>query len=65
MNIPKKVIGWIFFISGFSGGFFGAWLQLFYPKIQLYYWIIYMGLIGSWFALFDYVKKLEGKKACR
>lgn len=73
MNIPKKVIGWGFVIVGLIGGMFLGYLQM-YAKMNLPFlskeallWIysfIYVGFLATWFALFDYVKKVE-KRQCQ
>jgi len=72
MNIPKKVIGWMFFVTGFAGGMLLGYLQfkdimpityLLSNTIMWIYAFIYIGFLASWFALYDYAKKLEVKNA--
>lgn len=69
MNLPKKLIGWWFFLTGFLGGALLGYLQLndamnlpFLSDnaMMWIYSLIYVSFLGSWFALFDYTRKLEG-----
>lgn len=56
MDIPKKIIGWWFFITGFlSFGYIG-YLQ-FTGKPFLIEFILTLSFCGSWYALFDYMKQ--------
>jgi hypothetical protein len=71
MNIPKKLIGWWFILTGFAGGMFLGYLQMTQniPSMQLsqsgIIWIfsfIYISFLGVWYALFDYVLRAEENK---
>jgi len=58
MNIPKKLIGWWFFLTGFFAFGYIGYLQ-FNNRMD---WIlagIVLSFCGVWYALFDYAKRLE------
>lgn len=68
MSLPKKVIGWWFFLTGFAGGVLLGLLQMQRSLPEPYlgpdgimwaYSIIYVSFLGVWFALFDYARGSE------
>lgn len=59
MNIPKKVIGWWFFITGFIAFGYIGYLQINKLDGMWPIAIITLSFCGSWYALFDYVRGVE------
>lgn len=66
MTLPKKFIGWFFFIIGFLGAMLLGYINLAYQKkifvneiMALVYTIVYLGFLAAWYMLFDYNKKVE------
>jgi hypothetical protein len=61
MNIPKNILGWWFFLTGFVGGALVGYMQITQNPMMWYYSFVYISFLGSWYALFDYTKRLEDK----
>jgi len=59
MDIPKRLIGWWFLLTGFAGGMLLGYMQITQNNLMWIYSFIYISFLGSWYALFDYIKRLE------
>lgn len=59
MNIPKKVLGWWFFLTGMAGGMLLGYMQWTKNNLTWPYSFVYISFLGVWYALFDYAIKLE------
>jgi hypothetical protein len=58
MNIPKKVIGWWFILTGFFAFGYLGYLQI-NKQPYLILFLIILSFCGCWYALFDYMRRIE------